>query len=226
MGSLAPEEAGLWHLPLVAAGALLTGAAAGLPLWQHHRADVARSAAIRSAVQARTAMRVALEDALDPVVHVLGRLTALRGIDKAYARGEAIQLVLNTTAALADAHRVRVCFYLLDAGPPQELRPDAYAGRAGAPQQPLLEGTRAGNAALRQIAERTWVHVVDADRDPVPPWWKREYGSRTLLAGPVVTGDKAFGLLTLDSAHPGDLARVDPVLVRLLADLLATALAL
>lgn len=225
IGSLAYRAEGSWRLLMIAAGAALTGATAGLPLWQHHRASVARTDAVDAAAQARVAMRVALEDALDPMVHVIGRLTELHGRDKAQARGEAIQLALNTIAALADASRVRICFYLLDEGPPEALRPDGFAGRAGAPTDPLVEGTRAGDAALRLVSERKWIYVADAQHEPIPAWWNREYGSRTLLAGSVTTADSAFGLLTLDAADPGDMAQVDMVLVQLLAALLATALA-
>lgn len=225
IGSLAYREQGFWRIAMIIAGALLTGATAGLPLWQHHRASEARAGAVAAADQARAAMRVALEDALDPMVHVIGRLTELHGHDKAQARGEAIQVALNTIAALADATRVRVCFYALDRGPPQVLRPDGFSGRAGAPTDPMVEGTRAGDSALRLLADRKWVFVADAEHEPVPPWWSREYGSLTLLAGPVATADSVFGLLTLDAEGAGDLAQVDPVLVRLMAALLATALA-
>jgi GAF domain-containing protein len=42
----------------------------------------------------------------------------------------------------------------------------------------------------------------------------------------VTTPDKVVGLLTLDALGPGELAQVDLTLVRLLADLLATAISI
>jgi hypothetical protein len=42
----------------------------------------------------------------------------------------------------------------------------------------------------------------------------------------VATPDKVLGLLTLDALQRGELAQVDLILVRLLADLLAIAISL
>ena len=144
------------------------------------------------------------------------------GADRPRVRGEAISLSVATAAQLADADRVRACYFAYDPGPPQQLRPERFAGRAGAPETALVEGTRAGNAALRALATNSAVYVADtADR---PPWWSGPDEYRTYIAVPVRTGTVQLGMLTLDALQPSSLAGVDRALMRLLASLLAAAL--
>jgi hypothetical protein len=224
VGVFAGRAHGTERVVLIGAGAILTAIAVGVPLWQQHRATQARADAVAAAEAARAAMRVALEDALDPFVHLVARLAVAKGPDKARLRGEAIQLAVTTVAALAGAERVRVCFFLLDEGPPRRLHAERFGGRAGAPTAAFVEDTAAGAAALRMIRRGSWTYVADLATEPRRFWWDAERAYRTFLAGPVATPDKVFGLLTLDALAPGDLARVDLTLVRLLADLLATAL--
>jgi GAF domain-containing protein len=140
-------------------------------------------------------------------------------------RGAAIQLAVTTIAALAGAERIRVCFFVLDPGPPRRLRPERFAGRAGAPTVVFVEGTAVGDPVLRMLSRGSWTFVGDSGRDPPRYWWDVEQAYRTFLAGPVATPDTAVGLLTVDALRPGELSHVDFTLVRLLADLLAAALA-
>jgi GAF domain-containing protein len=125
---------------------------------------------------------------------------------------------------LAGAERIRVCFFILDEGPPRRLHAERFAGRAGAPITTVVEGTSAGDAALRMIRRGSWSYLADTAQEPPRFWCDTEHTYRTFLAGPVATPDSVVGLLTLDALWPGELAQVDLTLVRLLADLLATAI--
>ena len=224
VGLFAGHAHGAERIALIVSGAVLTAMAAGLPLWQQHRATEARADAVAAARAARAAMRIALEDALDPFVHLVGRLADARGADKVRLRGEAIQLAVTTIAALAGPERIRVCFFILDEAPPRRLHAERFAGRAGAPNVAFVEDTGAGVAALRMIGRGNWIYVADTSAEPPRFWWDTERTYRTFLAGPVATPDRVVGLLTLDALTPGELAQVDLTLVRLFADLLATAL--
>jgi hypothetical protein len=226
IGLFAGGAHGAERVLLIVSGAVLTAIAAGMPLWQQHLATAARADAVTVARSARAAMRVALEDALDPFVHLVGRLATARGSDKVRLRGEAIQLAVTTVAALAGAQRIRVCFFLLDEGPPRRLHAERFAGRAGAPTVTFVEGTAAGAAALRLLSRGGWTYLADTAQEPPRFWWDTERSYRTVLAGPVATPDQVIGLLTLDALAPGELAQADVTLVRLLADLLATALSI
>jgi GAF domain-containing protein len=223
-GLVAGRAFGAERLILVGCGALLTSLAAGLPLWQQRLASQARGDAVTAARVARAAMRVALEDALDPFVHLVGRLAEAHGSDKVRLRGEAIQLAVTTVAALAGAQRIRVCLFLLEEGPPRRLHAERFAGRAGPPTPDFYADTGAGGAVLRLLDRRAWTYVEDTAVDSPRIWWDTERAYRTYISGPVATPDDILGLLTLDALTPGELSDVDLTLTRLLADLLATAL--
>jgi GAF domain-containing protein len=224
LGAVSGSAHGAQRAGLIVIGGVLTAVAVGGPLWQQHRAAKARSDAVVAALAARAAMRVALEDALDPFVHLVGQLAQAKAADKPRLRGEAIQLAVTTIAALAGSDRVRVCFFVLDPGAPRTLRLERFAGRAGAPSVVLTERTSAGGAALRMLDRRSWTFINDTLRDRPRFWWDAKPVYRTLLTGPVTAQNTVLGMLTLDALHPGGLAQVDLALVRLLADLLATAL--
>ena len=64
VGLLAGRTHGTERIALIISGAVLTAIAAGVPLWQQHRATEARADAVAAARAARAAMRIALEDAL------------------------------------------------------------------------------------------------------------------------------------------------------------------
>jgi hypothetical protein len=156
---------------LIVAGAVLTAVAVGLPLVQRRQAVQARADAVVAAQSARVALRVALQDALDPFVHLVGRLAQARAADKPRLRGEAIQLAVATLAALSGTERVRVCYFALDPGPPASLRPERFVGRAGAPTVAFTEGSPAGDAALRALRRGVWTYVEDTAVTRPRFWW-------------------------------------------------------
>jgi ABC-type amino acid transport substrate-binding protein len=226
------EVHGAGRVPLLAAGALFTATAAGVPLWQQRRAAQARADAIASAQTARAQMRIAMEDALEPFTALLLQLAITRGTERTRLRGEAIQLALTSIAQLSvfagpeepsRPRRVRVCLFLLNPGPPRQLMPSSFAGRSGAPTVSFDATTRSGQALLR-ILDDGWVLVDDTDMRVVP-WWDEEHTYKTYAAGPV-PGPEAtpVGLLTVDSLVPGDLTGLDLPLLRLIAHLLSLAL--
>jgi hypothetical protein len=227
------EVHGPVRLPLLAAGAVFTATAAGVPLWQQRRAAQAQADAMASAQTARAQMRIALEDALEPFTALLLQLATTRGTERARLRGEAIQLALTSIAQLSvfagpeetqRSRRVRVCLFLLHPGPPRQLVPSSFAGRSGAPSVSFDATTRAGQAMLR-ILDDGWVVVENTDARTVVPWWDEERTYMTYAAGPVPgTDDEPVGLLTVDSLVPGDLAGMDVPLLRLIAHLLSLAL--
>jgi len=221
-GAIAGQSHGTGRLIWIAVGAALTALAVGVPLWAQRRTALDRADALRAAYAARAAMKVALEDALDPLAHLVAALADTPAADKPRMRGEAISLAVSTAAQLADVDRVRACYFSYDTGPPEQLRPERFAGRAGAPATALIEGTRAGNAALRALSTNSAVYV--ADTAVRSGWWGGPDEFRTFIAVPVRTGTVELGMLTLDGLQPAGLAGVDLSLMRLLASLLAAAL--
>jgi hypothetical protein len=232
-GVASGRVAGEWRVVLMACGAVFTATATGVPLWQQARAAQARADAVAAAQEARVAMRVALQDALDPFAALLAQIATARPRQKPLLRGEAIELALTTIvhvsqsaagAAGGEHTRLRACYFTLDRGPPRRLIAQTYAGRAGGPTVVLDETTHAGQFLLH-IASTGWTVIEDLHGMRIPVWWDQEHQYRAFAAGPVPgPGDEPTGLLVIDALHPIGLADVDLPLVKLIARLLGLAL--
>jgi hypothetical protein len=220
------------RIALMVAGAVCATLASGVPLWQQARAARARDDAVAAAQSARAAMRIAMEDALDPFAALLRQLATAKGQERARLRGESVQLALTSIAQLTAfggpdgddrPRRVRVCFFALEPGPPRRMMPQSYAGRAGAPTVIFDETTRAGQFLLR-VAEGGWIIVDDTGEQRTAIWWDEDREHRTFAAGPVPGDGEPAGVITIDALEPGELNDLDLPLVRLIAHLLSLAL--
>jgi hypothetical protein len=224
---------GAAQILLMTCGAVFTGVAAGVPLWQQGRAAWALADAVAAAQGARAAMRVAMEDALDPFCALLLQLASAKPRHKPLLRGEAIQLAVATIAQVSELGqigepgapgRLRASYFALDPGPPRRLVLRAYAGRSGTPTAAFDETTRAGQFLLR-IADDRWTTIDDTKQLRVPTWLDNEHHYRTFAAGPVPgTGQEPAGLVVVDALAPGELGTLDLPLVRLLIHMLSLAL--
>lgn len=224
---------GEWRGVLTACGAVFTAAATGVPLWQQGRASQARADAVAAAQQARVAMRVALQDALDPFAALLAQIATAKPRQKPMLRGEAIELALTTIVHISqpavggaegEPHRLRACYFTLDRGPPRRLTAQTYAGRAGSPTVVLDETTQAGQYLLA-IADSGWTVINDLYGMATPVWWDQDHQYQAFAAGPVPRpGGQPAGLLVVDALEPAGLAGVDLPLVKLIARLLGLAL--
>ncbi|HEX6518727.1 MAG TPA: hypothetical protein VF070_01750 [Streptosporangiaceae bacterium] len=221
------------RIALMVCGALFIATASGVPLWQQARTWRARADAIAAARAARAAMRVALEDALDPFAALLLQLATARPRDKALLQGEAIALAVTTIAHVSEPggiadpgapRRLRASYFALEPDPQRTLVPRAYAGRSGALTVSFDQSTRAGQFLLR-IADNGWTAIDDIEQLRVPVWWDDDHHYRAFAAGPVPGPDgEPVGLIIVDALAPGDLAALDLPLVRLLTHLLSLAL--
>lgn len=220
------------RVALMVLGAIFTAVAAGGPMWLQARTARSRDDALTSAQAARAQMRVAIEDALDPMTAILVQLAATRGAERTRLRGEAIQVALTTAAQLTGSagpeglggpRRVRACIFAVDPGPPRRLVPQSYAGRAGAPSITFDDTTRAGQALLK-ILDDGWQVVEDTDEERTTPWWDEPHSYRSYAVGPVPGPNGVpVALMTLDALAPHELAGLDVPLMRLIAHLLSLA---
>lgn len=173
-------------------------------------------------------MRVAMNDALDPIVRQLGRI-AVAGSrrERDELREQTIPMVLYSASLLIGPERVRACWFRLHNGRgPRRLTPELSEGRADALRTQFVEGTPSGDSVLELLTKNTHRFCADVQTAPPPGWdpgHPHEY--RTFISVPVVAGTTAFGLVSVDSLLPGDLTEGDVPLLRLLAGLLADALA-
>src|SRR6266496_3658246 len=200
--------------------------AAGVPAYEQIRKERMRAKAQQAAIDAAVAMRVTMNDALDPIVRQLGRVAAAGRHDREALAEAVVPMVLDSAAHLAGSGRVRACLFRFAPGTPRVLVPAQYSGRVDDPLEPIAEGTVEGDLVFGMIRHNQHLFCPDLDAAP-PPGWRvtapQTYNS--FAAVPVAAGQNAFGMLMVDALEKDGLRRVDLPLIRLLAGLLADALA-
>jgi GAF domain-containing protein len=206
----------------VAGGGALTAVAVGLPLLAEQRTRRRAESAERIAENAAARMQLVLDDALEPLAYLVGRITDEPG--DATLRGQAVAVVLSAAPEVLEAPRLRACWFALDPGPPARLVNAGFRGRGQPPRTTFTAGTPLGDAALRLLDERTDLFCRDARADPPPGWDPAAHGYRTFIVVPVATEARAFGILTIDGLEAGDLSLADVAAVRVFGRLLAVAL--
>lgn len=184
-------------------------------------------AAEEARILARTEMRMALNDALDPIVRHLGRIAAANRRDREALRSQAVPFVLNAATEVIGPDRARACWFILEDGRPRRLRPEVCVGRAGSARSEFVEGTRRGDDLLAMIEHDEDRFCPNTDLYPPIGWDPTlPHDYKTFVSVPVISADVAYGMITLDAPEPGNLTRDDARLLRLLAGLLGNALAI
>jgi hypothetical protein len=213
----------LWTLGAAAASVT----AAGVPAYEQIRKERLRAETEQAAVDAAVAMRVTLNDALDPIVRQLGRVaTAANRHEREALQEAAIPMVVDSAAHLIGSGRVRACLFRFAPGTPQVLMPTQYSGRVDDPLEPIVEGTAEGDLVFGMIRHNHHLFCPDVDTDPTLGWRVTPPQTyKSFVAVPVAAGQNAFGMLMVDALEKGGIRRADVPLVRLLAGLLADALA-
>jgi GAF domain-containing protein len=218
----APSSMTWWTLGAVAASVT----AAGVPAYEQIRKERLRARAERAAIDAAVAMRVTMNDALDPIVRQLGRIATASRHDREALQEAIIPMILDSASHLIDAERVRANWFRFVGERPPVLVPEQYAGRADEPATTFTEGTAEGDAAFAMIRHNEHLTCVDVDTQPPPGWHgPAHHGYKSFIAVPVVAGHTAFGMLTVDTVEVAGVTEAEVPLVRLLAGLLASALA-
>jgi transcriptional regulator with GAF, ATPase, and Fis domain len=200
---------------------------AAVPGYEQIRKERLRKGAEQAAIDAAVAMRVTMNDALDPIVRQLGRIaTATTRQERGNLREATVPMILDSAAHLIDGERVRACWFRLVDGRPRRLEPAQYAGRADEPVTVFEEGTVEGDSAFAMIRHNQHVVALDVETDP-PAGWRgsAQHGYRSFVAVPVVAGHRAFGMLTVDAIDVAGVTGAEVPFLRLLAGLLADALA-
>jgi GAF domain-containing protein len=212
-----------WTLGAVAASVT----AAGVPAYEQIRKERLRAQAQQAAVDAAVAMQVTMNDALDPIVRQLGRVATAGGRREREAlQGGMVAMVVDSAAHLAGSGRVRASLFRFEPGTPRVLVPAQYSGRVDDPLDPIAEGTAEGDLVFGMIRHNQHLFCPDLDAEP-PAGWRPAAPQtyRSFAAVPVAAGQNAFGMLMVDALEPGAIHRTDVPLIRLLAGLLADALA-
>jgi hypothetical protein len=207
---------------------LATAAAFLIPQVRQIRSEQRQARAEEREFDTRVEVELAFNDALEPVVRLLGELAQESGRGRReQLRAKAVPLVLTTTAQLTGQDRVRACWFALEPGPPQQLAPQESLGRAGPVTTVFARGTLAGDAALDLVRANGQLLVGDLPVDQ-PDLWRLDDAAagRSLVVVAVAVGNVAHGMITLDALEPDSFDDDDVALVRLMAGLLGTAMSI
>jgi GAF domain-containing protein len=205
---------------------LATGLAWLIPQVRQIISERRQASAEEREFEARVETVVQMNDALDPIIRLLGNIALeSRKVERDKLRAQAVPLVLTSAAQLIGPERARACWFRLEPGPPKQLIPTDAVGRAGSASTTFVEGTPSGDAAIGMVLNDEDRICEDVLTDPLPGWdTSRERDYRTFVSVSVIAGNTAYGMLTLDALEPGDLTKDDMRLLRLMAGALAVAL--
>ena len=225
---LTRDATGRASIGWIAVQALATAAAFLIPQVRQIRSEQRQAKAEEREFDTRVEVELAFNDALEPVVRLLGELaqeTDRRERDR--RRAQAVPLVLTTTAQLTGRDRVRACWFALDPGPPQRLAPQESLGRAGAVTTVFAQGTPGGDAAIDLVTTNGQLVIEDRTVE-MPELWRLDETAayRSLVVVAVTVGNVAHGMITLDALEPDSFDDDDVALVRLMAGLLGTAMSI
>lgn len=176
------------------------------------------------AIEAEAALVTTLNGALAPITNYLGELASAPGpAARDTIGGELRQAVVDATVRLTNPES-RSAFFLLDPAGDRLVR-QTYAGRSTLPRAEFVAGTADGDSVLDLVLRGDLVFIEDVEVDPmVIPTTPGSY--RTVIAVAVTAGPVKLGMLTVDAPDVGDLTEADLELVRVLANLLGSGLAL
>jgi hypothetical protein len=207
---------------------LATAAAFLIPQVRQIRSEQRQAKAEAREFDTRVEVQLAFNDALEPLVRLLGELALeTRRGPREMLRAQVVPLVLTTAGQLTGEDRVRACWFALDPGPPRRLAPQESLGRAGPVTTVFEGGTPAGEAALDLVTTNGQLLVGDLPTQAPGLWQLDEAASsRSLVVVTVSVGTVGYGMITLDALDQDAFDDDDAALVRLMAGLLGTALSI
>ncbi|CAM5459551.1 hypothetical protein SALBM135S_03855 [Streptomyces alboniger] len=210
-----------WTITSIGAAATLTA------IWlANRRVETAHQAA----KVATKNQRRAFEDVLVPLALNLDQIVSSSDASERRALKQQTKLaIVSLTANLIGPPDARACF--LEETPnrapgQREIRCQnaLWSGRNVAPVTVFSETNRRGRDLLKLLDEGTSLFVDDVDR--LPADLKPDSDSyKTYITSAVTAGDRAYGLLTVDSLRPGELHQDDVTMVEVFARMLGVALA-
>jgi DNA-binding response OmpR family regulator len=189
-------------------------------------------------IDATIKARVEVGSALDPIVRSLAdgaadlrnatpqAQTGIRDALRAAVVGLAVQI---TPQIMGPKGSTRSCYLNFDPGPPKrKLALSRYrAGRQDAQARTeFVEGTVHGDYVIKKVTENEADFFPDLDDKAPEGFDVKSVRYRTFISVPVVAGDTAYGLLTVDALKAGQLSELDLDLMRVMAGLVATAMAM
>jgi GAF domain-containing protein len=212
---------------LVVAGTLSALLAFVLPARQLAVERRTRDAAERLASNAVATYKLKVHDMLIPLSLMLGEAVAAgRAAERRDAQLALRQIAVAFAAENVGPERSRACYYQLNGSAPRRhVDLKNWHGRHKVPRPSFVENSPRGELVMEIINNRDARLVENVDTAGLPGWTPGGSEYKTFICAAVFAGRRVFGILTVDSLHPGDLSEDDLDMARLFAQLLATGLA-
>jgi putative methionine-R-sulfoxide reductase with GAF domain len=189
--------------------------------------DYRNRARVIDAEDARAELRVAMKDALQPLLRLVSRVaggTPERRADRLLAVAESASLTL-AKLLMAHVDRARAAVYAMEPDG-RALRVLAYGGRGEQPGDFVQHGSEADQAIERVRSGRTLV-VHDRRVDAPPGTSPSSSEWKSFIAVPIVSGDGyAYGMVVVDSPAPDSFLDTETHIVTVVAEILAIGFAL
>ncbi|MFE9744380.1 hypothetical protein ACFYOT_05715 [Saccharothrix saharensis] len=189
----------------------------GIAIWRRRRRTEQLNEAVR--------LRVAMKDALQPVVELMATMPYKSKRDRQGRLREVANRAVNAlNLLLKGVDRVRAVVFELDEQA-ISLKAMAHHGRGTTPEG-FTAGTVRGDRALEHVSSgKPPLLVRDLEKERPDEWEGTGKDYRTFISATIRSGDIAYGMLTVDAPKAGDLVDTDLQIVALMADLLAVSFA-
>jgi hypothetical protein len=172
--------------------------------------------------------RTAVKDALRPVAELIAEMPSQTPTNrKARVKEVARQVTGSMQLLLTDVAGLRAVVYELEDGG-QRMKHISYSGRGEAPGGFERSGASEPDQAFEALEQRRPRLVHDIRNEKVEGRHRHglDHGYLTYIAVPIVVGQYAFGMLTLDAPEPNSFTDTDLQLCQFVAELLGIAFAL
>lgn len=199
----------LWLLGLL----LLIGAAlVGVPILAD---QVLKEEKTIEADYYRNRLGQVLGDVIVPISEKIGQIAKANGLkDKRELKASLTTLIVGTAAKHLGEERARAMYYELD-GTSLVLRD--FLGRGDRPRSPIVLGRNNGTEIHKMVRTCKAIHMTDLPEG-------KEY--RSFVSVSVFVGNRAIGMLNIDSPGPNDIAESHVAYAKALAQLLAAGLSI
>ncbi|NUT46970.1 MAG: GAF domain-containing protein [Saccharothrix sp.] len=224
IGVLAGSATGTSRVLLIVAGSVLAVAAIVLGAWEKRRANRAQRSLEQIALDAEENLTVTLNAALAPITENLAKLAATTSrAARATTVGAIQQAIVSAAVSLTQPPgQGRSAYYTLEAGGTALVRV-TYAGRATRPRERFEAGTVDGDRVLDVVNRRDYMLIDDVRAHAgVTPSGD---GYNTVIAVSVFAEQRVLGMLAVDGPTAGSMTSTHVEQMKVLANLLAIALA-
>ncbi len=224
LGLFPPRQILFWVLFVTAIAT--TAGAVGLPMYAEHNTAQRARDAVEAAEEAKAQMLLVTNSVLNPLAYLLGALTdADSKAEIRELQGLVCTMVLSGTTELIStpSNTTRTSFFRIQPGrPPRKMNIVAWYGTPDPPTWNVVEGTPLGDAFF-EILEQDKIAFYPDLQTMAPAGWTLD-NYQALIVVPVATPKQRLGLLIVENTAPNSMSDQDVDVVRLLGELLATAL--